>query len=487
MSYFTFEIRPEAQWDNGSPVTAHDVALSLKLIHSPLLDNERWRAQFDFIKDIKLYSSHPKRLTIVCSGYSTEMKLMAGDFFVLPAYIFDPNSVLSSIPLKLVRDKFDSLATSNTFKSYASFINQKAMARDTSFVKGSGPYRLSNWKTGQILILDKKSNWWGNKVSKGKSVFNSKPSKIVFQVIPDNAAALLALKTKQLDLMDNIPVVPFIEMKKDKKYNQAFNFYSSPSYDLAFIGINGNKSYLKDNLTRQALAHLVNIPELIQVLQGGFANSTVGIVHPHEKQYYHTNLKPFPFDVKEAHRLLNKAGWKQTPAGWKRKNGRNDETLTLSLLYRGGNSESENIALLFKQNAQSLGIKINLQALESSQIGEKLNNRDYDLFIRTLVGNPYSYNFIHLFHTSNTHTGGANVTGFGTPATDELLERIAKEEDPAEKAVLLKKLQEKMQEESNLIFLYFLQNKMAISKQIDSVVVSGIKPGYDVTRFVKKK
>ncbi|WP_210465109.1 ABC transporter substrate-binding protein [Rufibacter roseolus] len=487
LSYFTFTIRPEAQWDNGSPVTAQDVAFSLKMLHSPLLDNERWRGQYDFIKDIQFSKNNPKTFTLICSGYTPEMKLMTGDFFVLPAHQFDPNGILASVPYALIRQKFDSLSNTATFKAFASTINQPGMARDTALVKGSGPYMLNKWSTGQSLVLEKKKAWWGNKAMAQAPVLRANPSRILFQVLPDNAAALLALKSQALDVMDNIPLVTFQEMKRDEKYQQVYNFYSPTSFDFVYMGVNGQNAKLENRLTRQALAHLLNVPQIISSVQGGLATPTVGLVHPQEKNFYNAELPLVKYDQEKARALLQAAGWQQTSSGWQQKINGRPQTLTLELLYRAGNSDFENMSLLFQQNAKSLGIPVTLQALESSQISERLESRQFDVYLRTLVGTPFSYNLIPILHTSNANEGGANVTGFGNAETDLLLEKIAVEEHTAEKALLLKSLQKAMQEESNLIPLYFQQNKIAVSKKLDSVIISGLKPGYDLTKATFKK
>ncbi|MFB9864926.1 ABC transporter substrate-binding protein [Rufibacter immobilis] len=486
LSFYTYTIRPEAKWDNGSPITAADVAFTLKLLHSPLLENERWRAQYGFMKDIEYSTATPTTFTIICTGYTPEMKLMTGDFFVLPAYQLDPEGLLSSIPYRLVRQKHDSLALTQNFKKFAAFLSNAAIARDTSFVKGSGPYKLTSWSSGRALLLEKKKNWWAKNLSSQKSGLHANPEKIVYQVLPDNAAALLALKSQQVDVMDNIPLVSFQEMQRDPKYRQLFNFYTPSSYDLIFMGMNGEDPMLKDKATRQALAHLINVPLVISSLHGGLATPTVGLVHPQEKAFYNSELQPLKFDFQKSIQLLTASGWSKSASGWEKKINGQTRSLKLNLLYRAGNTDFENMALLFQQNASKVGIPISLQAMESSQINEKLLSRDFDLYFRTLVGNPFSYNLVPLLHTSNAKVGGANVTGFGNKQTDLLLERIAKEERNTEKAILLKELQQKMQEESNMVFLYFQQSKIVVSKKIDSVVVSALKPGYDVLRFIKK-
>src|SRR5690606_32891321 len=106
---------------------------------------------------------------------------------------------------------------------------------------------------------------------------------------------------------------------------------------------------------------------------------------------------------------------------------------------------------------------------------------------RTLSGTPFSHNFLPLWHTSSSVKGGANVTNFGNAQTDLLLEKIAMEENPTQKATYLQDLQARMQEESNLVFLFFQHNKLAVSSRIIDPVVSSLKPGYDLKKFKLKK
>jgi peptide/nickel transport system substrate-binding protein len=487
LSYFMYQIRPEARWDDGRQVTALDVAFSLNLLFSPLLDNDRWRAQYHFIKDIQLSKQDPLAFTIVCSGYTPEMKLLTGDFFVLPAHKFDPKARLTNLPLALLKSKYDSLAKSPELQSLAQEISHPKMARDTGWVRGSGPYKLASWNNGQYLTLSKKKDWWGNQLKSISPSFIASPQAIQFQVLEDNAAAVLALKAKQVDLMDNIPLPSFKEMKKDGSFKKEYALFNAPTFDLVFLGMNGASQILKGKTTRQALSHLVNIPAIIKNVQGGFATPTVGMVHPDEKHYYNASLAPIKFNITKAQELLKKDGWQKDQDGWFKAKGKEKLQLTLSLIYRGGNSEFENIALLFQQNAKAIGIPVTLQGIESSQITQRLQEQDYDLYIRTFVGNPFSYNLMPLLHTSSIGPDGGNVTSFGNATTDQLLEKIAKEDARSSKAILLKQLQKEMQEESNMVFLFFQQNKMAVSTRVDSVIISSLKPGYDLPKFVLKK
>ena len=61
----TYELRKEAKWDNGTPVTAKDVEFCLKVIKNPLVNDEPYKPYFEMVGDIILYADNPKKFTIV--------------------------------------------------------------------------------------------------------------------------------------------------------------------------------------------------------------------------------------------------------------------------------------------------------------------------------------------------------------------------------------------------------------------------------------
>jgi len=52
------EIREEAKWDNGTPITGEDVAFSLKVMKLPKADNAHLKLYFDYIEDIIIDSEN---------------------------------------------------------------------------------------------------------------------------------------------------------------------------------------------------------------------------------------------------------------------------------------------------------------------------------------------------------------------------------------------------------------------------------------------
>lgn len=486
LSFFRYSIRQEAEWTDGSPVTGHDVAFTLKLLNAPYVRNEQIKPQIEFIRDIVVSKENPRHFTLVCTGFFPEMELLTGDFFILPAYLLDPDGVLASTTIPALAQADTTLPNIARIKVLAERFNRLGSPESKDQLHGSGGYTIGSWASGQHITLQRKENWWGNTTGSASSYLTAKPERISFQIIPDNTTALLALQNRQLDVLDNIPVAEFEQLRQNTSFQQEYNLHAPQGFDLVYAGINARKAKLKDKRTRQAIAHLLDVPSLIKVTQQSYATPTVGPVPPNISQYYHKEISPYTYDPDAAIRLLKSAGWIQDKAGWHRNEAGQRLTLNINLLYRAGNNVYEQTALIFQQNAAKAGIPVTLQALEGNVYNQKIDQHDFDMFLRGISGNPFIFNYKPLFHTSYAGLGGFNTTGFGTPESDALLDQFNASQDQEEKARLLKRLQEILHEEATFLSLYFRKEKMAIHKRFTNTKVSGVRPYYDLSAFMLK-
>ncbi|WP_460920357.1 ABC transporter substrate-binding protein [Pontibacter brevis] len=486
VTLFTYQIREEATWTNGSPVTAADVAFTLKVLKAPLLNNEFLKPQVGFIQDIRFDASNPKRFTLVCAGYSPEMELLTGDYFILPAYLFDPEALLQSIEVAALSGSLSELEDNQDLKAFAAKFNSPEYGQSTSMLQGSGGYLLEEWAKGQYLALKRKEDWWGNNVQ-GAQHLTAIPERISFQIIPDNTTALLALKNRQLDVLENIEAAEFDKIKKDESFQEDYALYSPDAYEFVYAGLNTRSPKLSDKRTRQAIAHLLDVSSVIQVSQRNYASPTVGPIPPSVKEYYNSSLAPHSFSAEKVAGLLEAAGWQKEQDGWYKSIGGKREQLTIEVNYKAGSNTFETAAIIFQQRAAEVGVPVQIQAMESSLLSPKIKAHEYEMFFRSLSGNPFVFNFQPLLHTSFASAGGNNVTGFGTSESDSVLDAINTAETPEEKAKLLKRLQEIMHDEAAFIAMYYRKDRLAVHRRFDNVKVSGLKPNYDVSAFTLQK
>ena len=484
LTFLHYTLRPEASWENNSSITAKDVAFSLKLLKAPLINNQWVKPYFDFIQDIAFNETDPKKFTLICKGYSPDMVMLSGEFAVLPAYQADPEGILEKYSVKELATNSEELSQNAALQAFAAAFNEKTAQKRSAFT-GSGGYILQDWKPNSYLRLTRKEKWWADKLASKSAYINAKPEAITFQVIPDINTALLALKNKQLDLLDNIPAVAFKQLQQDQSLQEHFNFFTPETYEVTYLGLNSRLGKFSDKETRQALAYLINTDEVIQVVQNTFATPTVGLISPGDKRYYNKNLQPYRYNTTKATELLQQAGWQKKDNKWQRARNGRQEVLSLQLAYKAGNSVHENTALLLQQSLSGFGVPVTLQAMEGAVFSDQLKNHRFEGFIRSLTGNPFSFNFTPLLHTQSAQPGGLNMTGFGNAYTDSLITAISQTGNEADRTKLLHEFQRVMQQEATMLFLFFNQDRIAVNKQFENLKISGLKPGYDVSAFTK--
>lgn len=482
LTYITYLLRQDAEWTNGSPVTAADVAFTLKVLKAPLLNNEQMKPQVAFIRDIIIDKADNRKFTFVCDDFTPEMELLTGDFFILPAYLFDPEGKMEAFKVSDFAGDVSAMETNVDLQSFAARYNSAGYARSKDLLQGSGGYVITEWVTGQYLTLKRKDDWWGNHVDDNTQALTANPLQISFKIIPDNTTALLALRNRQLDVLENIPAAEFNQLKADKSFTEDYALYTPDSYEFAYIGLNSRLPKLADKRTRQAIANLLDISSFIKVSQQSYATPTVGPVPPAIKPYYNNKLKPYAYNLQKATTLLQAAGWQRKADGWFTNINGQEQQLTLEVSYRAGNTVFENAALIFQQGAAKAGIPVTVQAQEGSLFSQKAKEHDFDMFFRALSGNPFVFNFKPLFYTSYA-SDGANYTGFGTPESDKILDAYNEAKDDKEKARLLKRLQKILHEEATFIALYYQKERLAVHRRFSNLKISGLAPNYDVSSF----
>ena len=488
LTQLTYQLRKAAAWDNGQPITGYDVALTLKLMYCPGLPNESARAQAGFVRAIEIDSLNPKRFTLTCQGQAVEYIQASGDFFILPENVLDPQHELRPTSLPELQQRLPTAPPDSALRRLARrYLAAVPMPGSPVPALGCGPYELSSWQKNQTLRLRRKTRWWADQVRPRPFVLQARPRQLEFAIIPDDATAALALQHGDIDLYPQVAAAQFAQLRTSKATHEQLAFYTAPSYDIVAAGFNTQQPALADSLTRQALSYLFDAAGLLQATQLGQGQCTVGLIHPNDQRNYNRSLALLPFAPNTTAALLQRAGWRQSiPKGpWQRQPQTGPrQNLTLRFRYRADDASFETIALQFRAAAASLGIAVELVPTEAAALTPSLQAGDFDVYVRLIKGNPFLFNFVPVLHSSAR--GAGNFTGYGTPASDQLIEAIAAARQPAQKAKLLRQFQAMLQADAPLVPLFFMATRLAASRQLTGLHVSPLKPGYLITTTQRK-
>lgn len=483
---YTFEIRPEAAWDNGTPVTAEDFIFTLKATFNPRVPAAPYRVYLSFIKEVQVDSDNPKRFTVFSDQrYIIGEEAISAALPVLPAYHYDSLGLMEPIALKdlMTPEKAEALAEENeNIRKFAEQFTSPFYSREPEGVNGSGPYKLVRWETGQRLVLKRKTDWWGDKAEQaGSPVLDAYPLEIIFRPIQDQTAAVAALKDGQLDVLANIAPEQFNELKETGFVAERFDFFTPPSLVHAFIYVNTRLPKLKDPRVRRAIAYATDVESIINTAFSGLAEPSTGSVLP-SSSYHNPDIKPIPYEVEKARALLTEAGWTDS-----NNNGIVDKEidgvlteLSLDYKYTAGRQVSQNVALLFQESAKKAGIEIKLTPQEHNVNMEDVSRRDFELLAGAKGIQPITWEPKQEYHSE-----GDDRSGFATPETDELIDRIQVTLEPEERKKLYMELQARIHESMPIIPILVPTGRLIINNELEAPITP-VFPGY-VPALLKQK
>ncbi|MCP3930584.1 MAG: ABC transporter substrate-binding protein [Bacteroidetes bacterium] len=486
---YTFEILDEAVWDDGSPVTAADVAFTLKVLFNPKVNAGPFRSYMEFIKDFEIDEDNLNKFTIYTDQKYILSEAAVSNIAVYPEYIYDPERLLADFSVRELcdSDNAQKLAEQNPrLQQFAEAFNSSQFSREKGFIKGTGPYQFEEWVTGQRIVLTKKENWWGDNLRKKYPALQAFPEKLIYNVIPDPTTAMTVLKDEGFDVTAQIDSRDFTELKKDERVNELFNLQTAPFLGFYYIGLNMNHPKLSDKRVRRALAHLVDVDEIIENVFYGLAERMTGPIHP-SKSYFDKSLQPIKLDVKKARTLFDEAGWTDT-----NNNGIVDKMIdgelvemNLSLLISSASKAGKNIALLFQDNAKRAGVNIEIVPKEFTVMIDDIKKREYELYNGAWGQDPAIDDPKQLWHTDSDTPDGTNRVGFGNAESDRIIDEIRITLDEKKRNELFKQFQQIVYEEQPYIFMITPQERLAIHKRFEAKV-SAKRPGYFPNEFVLK-
>lgn len=483
---YTYEIRDEAAWTDGSPVTAADVVFTIKAILNKKSGASNYRSSIDFIKNVTVDAANPKKLTIWTDKRYILAETNVGMMPILSEKTCDTEGSLKNISVadlaKAVKDSTVKL-NETALAAFATQFQQPKFSREPKGLVGSGPYELAEWQSGQRLVLQKKANWWGDKVAASAPILTALPQQIFFKLTADEAAAMALVKDGQFDVAARLSPKQFVEMQKDPKMTGIYNFSTVPTNNIAYIGVNCKNAKLNDRRTRRAVAHLLNTADLIKTIMNGFAEPCATPFLP-SKSYYDATIKNPEYSLDKAKSLLAEAGWKNSNGDStldKRINGKQTE-LVLRYVFPSVNAAAKNIGLILQDDAKKIGIKIDLVPLETKAFGEAMKKRDFDLFLGQFGLNTALDDPKETWATVNNTPDGGNRTQFENKQADALMDKIRSELDPTKRDVLYKQFQKLIVDEQPAIFLFSTKDRIVLSKRFESAATLR-RPGYVLGQF----
>lgn len=479
---YTFEIHPSAKWDNGDPVTAKDYAFSIKAILNPKVPAARLRPYLDPIGEVEFDAENPRKFTVLTDEqYILTEETISGAVPVMPRYIYDPEGLMEDYSIQDLTDPENQAKLENDPKlaQFAESFSADFHSREPEGVSGSGPYKLAAWTAGQEIIFVKKENYWGNQIENPSNLVVAYPDTISFKITRDMTAAATLIKNEEVDAALLLDSKDFIDLQKNEEVVKDYRFLSPPTLTTYLLYLNNQDPKLADVKVRRALAHLVDVEETIETVFYGLAEPIPGPIHP-SKPYFNDKLEPIQLNIERAKTLLAEAGWEDSNEDGILDKEIDGERVPLKFRYIINNfPASEQIALLFQENARQAGVEFEINAKERSAWVQSVSVRDYDIASGGYVNAPILDDLYQIWHSDSDRPDGFNRMSFLNARADELIEEIRRTLDEEKRNVLYQEIQQLIYDEQPVIFLVAPKSRITIHNRLKgeaSIVSPGLFP-----------
>ncbi len=358
---WTFDIRDDVTWHDGTPLTARDIAWSFNYY----VDN-KVGAYFSYLPDDPTFEA-PNDTTLVWKmTVPTSAPLAPAWAPVLPSHVWDGFADV---------------------KDAKQFENVPAV--------GSGPFQLVGWEKDQFYRFEVNEGYWGGA---------PEIDEVVFRVFENEETKVLALKEGEIDFVDSVTPAVFrsLEGEPDITTHQAVaSGFSSLSFNFGGQGPNETHHPALDDLAvRQAIAHAIDKQALVDKVRLGRATVGTTVVPPLSPFHYEpTPGEAIPFDLVEANRILDEAGYADTDVDGVREMPGGGEPLVMDLVVIASVEGSVPSGKLIRGWVRQIGIEFELRPVSEDKYYDVWRSGDFDAYIWGWTPDPDPNFILSIFST----------------------------------------------------------------------------------------
>lgn len=370
-----FKLRPDARWDDGTPVTARDVLFTHRMQIAPEIDWVRRRDK-QRIERVEAVDERTVRF-VFHEPYATNLfDAVAGAIY--PAHALE---------------SFDAARL-------ADLAQQPPMP-------GNGLFRIGQHEAGQALEL------LASETHAGGRPF---VDRIVFRVVPDKEARALMVESGEVDLLRAATVEQYERLTGPGKLPG----FVVPVPKYFVIVWNTRREPLADGRVRRALALGLDRARMVELTQRGRGELCNGPFPP--DSWANWKRPPEPRNRAAAEALLSEAGFERVGSDGIRVRG--GERLELALTIPAGSRTYGDLAELIRRDLEPLGARVTVTPVEGTAMFDGMTRGEGQAWLIAETAEEKA-DLTNLAHSSQAGPGGMNYSGYRSPEFDAVCDKAA--------------------------------------------------------------
>lgn len=431
---WTFNIRKDAKWHDGTSITAEDVIFTYNILKEGVLNSVYQYSIFD-------------------NDNILEIGLKNNDKYSLFVRLAEPSSKLLDIFTFPVISK-------NYYESVENIIKiQKDL---TKAPLGTGPYKVAEEyfsEDQESIILVRNEDWWGRRPY---------IDKIIGKIYTNKEEARKAFIQGELDLVDTMIV--YVNNKSVEEDTKLYRFMTN-YYE--FLGLNSESELIKDPKIRKALAYAIDRREIISKVYLNNAQ-TVDVPIPSNHWLYDNAYRLYDYDIDRAKRLLKEAGWQDLDGdGILDKIVDNQKIeLKIKLVSNSGNDLRRDVLSLIKSHLELVGFKVETQIADMETIAKDLlatNQFDALLtgyYLDNALDLSFAFHSREIVEIDDIDSIPNNFIKYRNSELDSLLDLASHSYDLNELSAVYQNIQDYMTRELPIISLYFRTGSLLVNPKL---------------------
>ncbi len=417
---YTFHLRRDAKFQNGTPVTADAFKYSMERATDPKL-----RSQV-----AQLYLGDIVGVMDKLSGKAQEVRgIRVKDPYTLEIEIDAPKAYFLAkltYPTAFALDK-DSIEGDKNW---------------TKHPNGTGPFRLKSWQQDQSIVLQRNDLYYGQK-----------PSVAEVQFYLGGGSPVTMYERGELDAA---PVsIADIDRVEDKHSPLNKELVVVPELSLSYIGFNTTMKPFDDPKVRQAFAYATDKDKLANILFKKTRAKANGVLPP-GMPGYNKELAGLGFDPDKAKKLIAESSYGSTS---------NLPEITMTVAA-GSGGVAESLAEMYKRN---LGVEINVEQVDEA-FQQELEERKYQMFMTGWIADyPDPQDFLDMMFHSKSN---GNYTGFGDDRIDKMLEAAQVERDQDRRFQTYQEVESDVVQQAPIIPLFHDVDYTLVKPNVKGLILS---------------
>ena len=429
---WTYTLRPDLLWSDGTPLTANDVVYTFERILNGRYEQRNYGNYVRNITSVK--ATDDRTVVMTTSEPSPIMERLA--VYILPEHVW------SSVDAKAVK----------------SFANEPEAGQT---LVGSGPFLVVERRTGQFIRMVANDNFY-----KGRPNVDE----LVFRIYNNPDALGQALVKGEIDIASGLTADVFSTLESQEgitTYAGSYAGFNELAFNTGAALVDGTpigdgNPHMQDQKVRLAISHAIDRQQMVDRILDGYGTPGSTFIPPLYSTL-HVDPGTQGYDPALANQILDDAGYAMGPDGVRI--GPDGVPMKYRLFVRSDSDSSVKSGEYFKSYLAAIGIEADIKPVDENALFEIIGRGEFDMFEWGWVVEPDpDYQLSTFTCGKRSYEDGGEIYAdlsdsfFCNEEYDALYAEQAVTTDQAARAEIVKQMQQIVYDNVAYVVTYYYDN-----------------------------